>query len=122
MNLIKAEDCIAGQNKDCFGKNENDAVIKVLVSTIVRDIDGNVLADLDEEQISNTLLRSITRERLKIACYPFTTLKPYLKMVLYDDNEQIAVADLPGLIEDSHKNRGLEITFFKPAERYAYLF
>ncbi|KAF7987992.1 hypothetical protein HCN44_004808 [Aphidius gifuensis] len=61
-----------------------------------------------------------SRKTKNCASYPFTTLKPYLRMVFYDDNERIAVADVPGLIEDSHKNRGLGITFFKPAERYAY--
>ncbi|KAF7995308.1 hypothetical protein HCN44_005968 [Aphidius gifuensis] len=140
--IIKAEDSIAGQNKDCFGKNADHAVVKVpMGDTIVRNIDGNVLADLDEEQMmfvgarggagghgdaffTSDTQQSITRARPKIASYSFTTLTLYLGMVLYDDYEQIAVADLAGLIEDSYKNRGLGITFSKHAERCAayYLF
>lgn len=47
--LINAESGEPGHKKDCFGKNAEHTVIKVPVGTIVRDEEGKVLADLDEE-------------------------------------------------------------------------
>lgn len=69
----------------------------------------------------STLLRAVSRARPKVAPYPFTTLKPYIGMVQYGDLEQLAIADLPGLIEDSHKNKGLGFQFLKHMERCAAL-
>ncbi|XP_045782982.1 mitochondrial ribosome-associated GTPase 2 isoform X2 [Maniola jurtina] len=65
----------------------------------------------------STLLRAITRARPTVAPYPFTTLRPHIGMVPYDDYEQVAIADLPGLIPGSHKNYGLGIQFLQHAER-----
>ncbi|KAL0858281.1 hypothetical protein ABMA27_012183 [Loxostege sticticalis] len=65
----------------------------------------------------STLLRALTRARPTVAPYPFTTLHPHIGMVLYDDYEQIAIADLPGLIPGSSKNYGLGIQFLQHVER-----
>lgn len=66
-------------------------------------------------------MRAVTRAKPKVAAYPFTTLKPHLGMVEYDDYVQISIADLPGLIPGSHRNKGLGIQFLKHAERCAAL-
>lgn len=65
----------------------------------------------------STLLRAVTRARPKVAPYPFTTLQPYVGVVRYSDMETVAVADLPGLIEDSHLNHGLGVSFLRHVQR-----
>lgn len=48
-SVISAEDGEKGYTKDCFGKNAQHNVIKVPVGTIVRDLNGRILADLDKD-------------------------------------------------------------------------
>lgn len=48
-SVITAENGEKGYSKDCFGKNAEHTVVKVPVGTIVRDVNGKILADLDKD-------------------------------------------------------------------------
>lgn len=69
----------------------------------------------------STLLNALTRAKPKVAPYAFTTLRPHLGTVRYDDHVQLTIADLPGLVPDAHRNKGLGIQFLKHAERCTLL-
>lgn len=68
----------------------------------------------------STFLSVTTRAKPKIADYPFTTLKPQLGVVYVDDSEFV-LADIPGLIENASKGRGLGDRFLKHVERCGVL-
>jgi len=68
----------------------------------------------------STLLGAITAAHPETGQYPFTTLTPNLG-VLNREDKKIVLADIPGLIEGAHANRGLGHDFLRHVERTSLL-
>ena len=68
----------------------------------------------------STFLSAVTSARPKIADYPFTTLHPNLGIAKIDDEEML-IADIPGIIEGAHEGIGLGDHFLRHVERCAVL-
>jgi len=65
-----------------------------------------------------TLLKALTASRARVGDFPFTTLTPQLG-VLYPDVEEepLVLAEIPGLITDAHKGKGLGHRFLRHLRR-----
>ncbi|CAM0117814.1 GTPase ObgE [Rhabdochlamydiaceae symbiont of Dictyostelium giganteum] len=69
----------------------------------------------------SSLMSAMTHVEVKIGAYPFTTLFPNLSYIYYPEQEKVLVADIPGIIEGAHKDRGLGFEFLRHIERSAVL-
>lgn len=100
-----------------------------------------ILADLGLVGFPNagksTLLRSLTKSRTRVGNWAFTTLQPNVGTVILDDfkarpfrgtgqhakaaRESFTIADIPGLVEGAHLDKGLGLGFLRHVERAAVL-
>ncbi|XP_068829295.1 GTP-binding protein 10 isoform X2 [Capricornis sumatraensis] len=84
-------------------------------------LDLKLIADIGLVGFPNagksSLLSKMSHAKPAIADYAFTTIKPELGKIMYSDFKQISVADLPGLIEGAHMNKGMGHKFLKHIER-----
>jgi GTP-binding protein len=65
----------------------------------------------------STLISALADVKVKIAPYPFTTLQPNIGFLQLEDLSRIYIADIPGIIEGAHRNKGLGIEFLRHIER-----
>lgn len=64
----------------------------------------------------SSLLAALSNAKPVIAEYPFTTLTPNLG-VIERELERFTLADIPGIIEDAHKGKGLGLEFLRHISR-----
>ncbi len=69
----------------------------------------------------STLLRAVSRAHPKVGSYAFTTRHPQVGVVDLEDYRKTTVADIPGLIEGAHDNKGLGHQFLRHIMRCGHL-
>ena len=68
----------------------------------------------------STFLSVVSNAKPEIADYPFTTITPNLGVATID-NQDILIADIPGLIEGASEGKGLGHDFLRHVDRTAVL-
>ena len=68
----------------------------------------------------STLFSALTSHDVAQGAYPFTTLQPNISYI-ENKSSRILIADIPGIIEFAHKNKGLGFSFLQHVERSSIL-
>lgn len=118
-----------GKGNNCFKSPTNQAPNICTLGTEGEacdvELELKLIADVGLIGMPNagksTLMSQITHVPVKIGAYPFTTLHPNLSYVQFDDFSRILVADIPGIIEEAHQNKGLGFAFLRHIERSSVL-
>ncbi|ERF69397.1 hypothetical protein EPUS_05942 [Endocarpon pusillum Z07020] len=109
-----------------------------LGARLTLELELKLLADVGLVGLPNagksTLLRSISNSRTRVGDWAFTTLSPSIGTVILDNNQgrpivrsgnedgqgprtSFTIADIPGLVEDAHLDKGLGLGFLRHIER-----
>lgn len=118
-----------GLGNTCFKSSTNQAPFRCTPGKpgeeINVDLELKLIADVGFVGMPNagksTLISQLSHVRVKIAPYPFTTLRPNLGIVEFDDFQRVLIADIPGIIENAHMNKGLGLSFLRHIERTSSL-
>lgn len=118
-----------GKGNHCFKSPTNQAPNTFTPGTdgeaLEIELELKLIADIGLIGMPNagksTLMSAMTHVPVKIAAYPFTTLHPNLSYLYIKNGPRILIADIPGIIENAHKNKGLGFAFLKHIERSAAL-
>lgn len=65
----------------------------------------------------STLISRISSAKSKVAPYPFTTTAPIIGVVKLSSEQTFVACDIPGLIKDAHRGKGLGFEFLRHIER-----
>ncbi|TGZ82972.1 GTP-binding protein Obg/CgtA [Ascodesmis nigricans] len=86
-----------------------------------------VLADIGLVGFPNagksSFLRAVSARKARVGDWAFTTLSPNIGTVMVDERrgedgkERFTIADIPGLVEDAHLDKGLGLGFLRHVER-----
>jgi len=114
-----------GRGNDSFKSPTNRAPNKCTEGSegesIQVELELKLIADVGLVGFPNagksTLISALADVKVKIAPYPFTTLHPNIGFIQNEDYSRIFIADIPGIIEGAHNNRGLGFEFLRHIER-----